>query len=86
VDVWNIYEYCKVMRRAECHRNTLKTRKLRIFFTYVDISYFLYTHEEIVPEVVPYIFKHPVYLDIGQRIVVSFTSRLPRKVSPESFR
>jgi hypothetical protein len=33
--------YCKVMWRAECHRQTSETMR---FWTYVDINYFYYLH------------------------------------------
>jgi hypothetical protein len=46
VVIWNIY--CKVMWRAECHRQTLKTRKLCIsgprFIYTIFIIYIWGTH------------------------------------------
>jgi hypothetical protein len=39
VDIWTIY--CNVMWKAECHRQTLRTRKLCILGTYVAITIFI---------------------------------------------
>jgi hypothetical protein len=41
VDIWNIS--CKAIWRADCHRETLKTRKLH-FRTWVATNYFYYLH------------------------------------------
>jgi hypothetical protein len=58
VDIWNIY--CKVMWRAECHVQTLQTRKLYISGSYVDINYFIIYMRNFFLKLCILLLKQPV--------------------------